>query len=86
MLRLHSSSDNACTIWGSSCGEETNCLLYDTDAMRNYMCWFTAACLFVSFLFDVGVWRSAGGLQLYQEEQGDMELDLKSSNQMEDKR
>jgi hypothetical protein len=72
--------DNACTIWGSSCGEETNCLLYDTDAMRNTICWFTAACLFVSFLFDVLVWRFSDGLQLYQEETetGDTELELKA--------
>jgi len=73
--------DNACTVWGSNCGEETNCLLYDTDAMRNTMCWFTAACLFVSFLFDVGIWRFSDGLQLYQEETEEQtELELKSTD------
>jgi len=74
--------DNTCTIWGSSCGEETNCLLYDTDAMRNTMCWFTATCLFVSFLFDVGVWRFSDGLQLYEEEEEakeDVDIELKST-------
>lgn len=78
--------DNACIIWGSSCGEETNCQLYDTDAMRNYMCWFTAACLFVSFLFDIGVWRSSGDLQLYQEHQGEgnVEMEMKSGQDLEE--
>ena len=39
------------------------------------MCWFTAACLFVSFLCDVGVWRCVGDLRLYQEgEKGDLQL------------
>jgi len=69
--------DNTCTIWGSNCGEETNCLLYDTDAMRNTMCLFTAACFFVSFLFDVGVWKFSDGLQLYEEKIKDS-LELES--------
>eukprot|EP00092_Neocalanus_flemingeri_P008381 GFUD01009037.1.p1 GENE.GFUD01009037.1~~GFUD01009037.1.p1 ORF type:complete len:657 (+),score=126.71 GFUD01009037.1:144-2114(+) len=68
--------DNACSIWGSSCGEQTNCQLYDTDAMRNYMCWFTAACLFVSFLCDIGMWRCVGDLQLYEEHNAEGKVEL----------
>ena len=62
-------SDQTCLEWGESCGELTNCQLYDTDLMRQYISWFPAACLTLSFLADLGVWWFVGDLQLYQEEQ-----------------
>ena len=37
--------------------------------MRNYMSWFTVACFFVAMLFDIGVWKEVGNLQLYDEEE-----------------
>jgi len=77
--------DNACTIWGVSCGEETNCQLYDTDAMRNYMCWFTAACLFLSFWGDVGVWMFSGDLELYEEEKQEGKMELSNVKTLPDK-
>ena len=63
--------DNACLIWGEKCGERTNCLLYDTDTMRHYMCGLTAACLALATLFDIGVYRSeqVKRLQLWEEEE-----------------
>ena len=65
--------DNACLIWGEKCGERTNCLLYDTDTMRHYMCGLTAACLALATLFDIGVYRSeqVKRLQLWEEKEGE---------------
>ena len=42
--------------------------------MRQYITWFPAACMAVSFLADIGVWGSVGDLQLYQEEHGQAEM------------
>jgi len=60
--------DSACLIWGEQCQETTNCLLYDTDRMRYFMCGTTAACLAVSTLFDVGVWWNADQLKIWDED------------------
>ena len=65
--------DSACLIWGEQCKETTNCLLYDTDRMRYFMCGTTAACLAVSTLFDVGVWWNAGQLNIWDEDDGQAE-------------
>ena len=67
-------SDQTCDIWGQSCGERTNCQLYNTDLMRQYISWFPAACMAVSFLADIGVWWCVGDLQLYQEERSEAEM------------
>ena len=65
--------DSACLIWGEQCAETTNCLLYDTDRMRHFMCGTTAACLAVSTLFDVGVWWNAGQLKIWDEDDAQAE-------------
>ena len=65
--------DSACLIWGEQCQETTNCLLYDTDRMRYFMCGTTAACLAVSTLFDVGVWWNAGQLNLWDADDAEAE-------------
>ena len=65
--------DSACLVWGSKCKETTNCLLYDTDLMRYFMCGITAACLAVSTIFDVGVWWHAGHLRIWDEEEEEEE-------------
>ena len=67
--------DSACLVWGSKCKETTNCLLYDTDLMRYFMCGVTAACLAVSTIFDVGVWWHAGHLRIWDEEEEEEEED-----------
>ena len=65
--------DSACLIWGEQCKETTNCLLYDTDRMRYFMCGVTAACLAVSTLFDVGVWWNANQLKIWDEDDDEKE-------------
>ena len=62
-------SDQTCDKWGESCGELTNCQLYNTDLMRQYISWFPAACLALSLMADVGIWWCVGDLQLYQDQQ-----------------
>ena len=71
-------------MWGETCGEMTNCQLYNTDKMRQYISWFPAACLAISFLADVGVWLSVGNLQLYQDDQEEEEKEEKGDMQEDD--
>ena len=56
-------------MWGSNCGEVTNCLLYDTDTMRHTLCYFVAVCLALATLADVGVWWNCGDIKLFDEEE-----------------
>jgi hypothetical protein len=39
--------------------------VYDIDKMRVYLAVFPAVCIFVAFLFDIGVWRHAKDLKIY---------------------
>lgn len=57
--------DNACIKWGIKCGVTQNCLLYDTDKMRQYMLSFVGSCLALATLVDVGVLWNVGDLELY---------------------
>lgn len=49
-----------------------NCLVYDTDKMRHYICGVTTAALLVGFCFDVAVWFVVGDLEMYD---GDDDVD-----------
>jgi len=71
--------DRSCELWGEECGETTNCLLYDTDKMRQSITILPAVCLAISFLADFGVWRCVGDLQLYQDDQ----IDQQDTNNLE---
>ena len=42
--------DNSCQVWGNNCGETTNCILYDTDAMRQTLCYFVSVCIALATL------------------------------------
>ena len=42
--------DKSCQEWGSNCGVRTNCVLYDTDAMRKTLCYFVSVCLALATL------------------------------------
>ena len=48
--------DETCVVWGTKCGQQTNCLVYDIDRMRIYLAIFPAVCIFVAMLFDIAVW------------------------------
>jgi len=78
--------DNSCLVWGSHCGTPTNCLMYDTDAMRTTLCYFVAVCIFLATLADIGVWWHCKDIELFDTEQEDtnkedteeQEVELKS--------
>ena len=79
LITIYLLTDRSCDLWGEECGETTNCLLYDTDKMRQSITILPAACLAISFLADFGVWRCVGDLQLYQDDQ----IDQQDTNNLE---
>ena len=65
--------DLSCTIWGSKCGVQTNCLVYNTENMRLYVCLFVLCCMSVSFIIDIIVWFYVKDLKIYEEADQDFE-------------
>ena len=60
--------DQTCILWDTTkCGETTHCLIYDTDAMRNYLAFFPATFMALSFLADFGVFWYCKDLTIYDE-------------------
>ena len=60
--------DSTCSLWDSTkCGETTHCLMYDTDAMRNYLAFIPAAFIFLATLCDIGVYYYAKDLTIYDD-------------------
>jgi len=57
--------DNTCLLWQEECGETTNCLLYDTDMLRTYLMYTTAAIMSIGVLFDVIVVYYAKDLDIF---------------------
>jgi len=78
--------DNACMVWGQNCGETTNCLLYDTDAMRNTLCYFVAVCILLATFADIGVWWNCKHIEIFDLEENDIreDVELKSSENQKD--
>ena len=67
--------DETCVVWGTKCGQQTNCLVYDIDRMRIYLASFPAVCIFIALLFDVGVWYHAKDLNIYDTPKTESEFD-----------
>jgi len=59
--------DNTCLLWQEECGETTNCLLYDTDLLRTYLMYTTAAIMSIGVLFDILVVYYAKDLDIFPE-------------------
>ena len=60
--------DRTCILWDTTkCGETTHCLVYDTDAMRNYLAFFPAAFIILATLADVGVYYYSKDLTIYDD-------------------
>eukprot|EP00091_Calanus_sinicus_P016459 TRINITY_DN35824_c0_g1_i1.p1 TRINITY_DN35824_c0_g1~~TRINITY_DN35824_c0_g1_i1.p1 ORF type:complete len:134 (-),score=30.00 TRINITY_DN35824_c0_g1_i1:102-503(-) len=72
--------DNACMVWGQNCGETANCLLYDTDAMRNTLCYFVAVCIFFATLADIGVWWNCKHIEIFGIEVDETSDDVEMRN------
>ena len=47
----------------AKCGETTHCLIYDTDAMRNYLAFFPAAFIFLALLSDAANFHYSKGMK-----------------------
>ena len=61
-------------MWGRRCGEVTNCQLYDTDQLRYLICGVTGAGMMLSLCGDIMVWRHVGDLDLYQNDDQDVQM------------
>merc|ERR1719228_1032853 len=61
--------DTTCILWQQECGETTNCLLYDTDALRQLIMLITAGIMLVGVLPDGGVWYYAKNLEIFPKEE-----------------
>merc|ERR1712228_290591 len=59
--------DNTCLLWQEECGETTNCLLYDTDMLRSYLMYTTAAIMVLGVVCDVAVVYYAKDLKIFDE-------------------
>lgn len=71
--------DNTCTVWGENCGEKTNCLLYDTHAMRTNISAFVASFMFIGLMFDSLVWYYVRDLKIFDEEKEPEEKEEKAT-------
>jgi hypothetical protein len=72
--------DETCVVWGTKCGQQTNCLVYDIDKMRIYLAIFPAICICIALLFDVGVWYHAKDLKIYDSETTTPENDAENAS------
>ena len=73
-------------VWGQNCGEPTNCLLYDTDAMRTSLCYFVSVCILLATFADIGVWWNCKNIEIFDAEDNDIreDVELKSSENQKD--
>merc|ERR1719206_826555 len=60
--------DNTCLLWQEECGETTNCLLYDTDALRQALMLTTAGIMVMGVVCDVAVVYYAKDLKIFDED------------------
>ncbi|BES95818.1 Organic anion [Nesidiocoris tenuis] len=60
--------DSTCQVWGYTCGQRGNCLLYYGKEIRYLLNFTSAGFLFIGLLLDVGVFCSVGSLKIYDED------------------
>ncbi len=69
---------------GEKCGMRTNCLVYDTDALRLTLGLTSSVFMLITVVFDTAIWYYIGDLKLYDnnEVKGDKsrDSDNESSN------
>jgi len=73
--------DRACLVWGSSCGETTNCLLYDTDMMRHNLMYFVSVCAALATVADVGVFVYCKDVVVFDDEEEEQYLEMEGSKE-----
>jgi len=59
--------DQSCILWQKECDETTNCLLYNTDTLRNVIMLTTAGIASVGVLCDGVVWYYSKDLKIYED-------------------
>ena len=57
--------DNSCLVWATKCGESLNCLVYDTDKLRQSIIYVKVSLLMAAVFFDCIVWYYSKGLDIY---------------------
>ena len=60
--------DGACTVWAEKCGQQLNCLAYNTDKLRVGVGTLSAVFLSLGLCCDTAVWYFVKGLQIYDDE------------------
>ncbi len=53
---------------GESCGEKTNCLVYDTDQLRLNLGLMATASMVLATCCDAAIWFLVGDLELYDDD------------------
>ncbi|XP_034478037.1 solute carrier organic anion transporter family member 74D-like [Drosophila innubila] len=59
--------DKYCLLWGKTCGNQGNCWLYDTQALRYVLNFTAGAFLLAGGLFNIFVWYYAKDLQIFDD-------------------
>ena len=57
--------DRACTIWAEICGQQLNCLAYNTDKLRIGVGTLSAVFMALGLCCDIGVWYYVKGLRIW---------------------
>ncbi|XP_023179421.2 solute carrier organic anion transporter family member 74D-like [Drosophila hydei] len=65
--------DKYCLVWGKTCSNKGNCWLYDTEALRYAFNLTAAFFIFLGGLLNIGVFRNAHDLLIFDEEQNEMD-------------
>merc|ERR1712079_40959 len=57
--------DSSCTIWGEKCGEQLNCLVYDTEQLRTSISLLMASLFALALIGNFAVWYHVKDLKIY---------------------
>ena len=58
--------DSTCIIWSKKCGEQLNCLAYDTDLLRVRVGSFSAILMFIAMCCEIGIFYYGKNLNIYE--------------------
>lgn len=61
--------DKTCILFQMECGQTTNCMLYDLDALRKVLMLTTAFIMSIGVLFDVAVWYYCKDVHIFDQEE-----------------
>ena len=70
--------DSSCTIWGEKCGEQLNCLVYDTEQLRTSISLLMASLFSLALIGNFAVWYYVKDLKIYGETDDENPKNIKS--------